>query len=459
MQSASGEIFRAPIIESVAAALGHFHKLAIIHGVAPSQILVFATEAMRRASNAFQMLDAISQATGGLKVHILDPPVETLFGAIMGSRSGLVDVPGGALFLDLGGGSVQMTWVDTNSDGYELEAAKAGESLPFGAAKVMKILLQNDFEAVEPDLKRLVSEMGRVYLKLCDRFPALKAIHDNYHAGKGSTVNVFMCGGGFRGYGSMLMHTDTINPYPIPSINTYSVEGPVFKNMQTMILKEQDAGKETKIFGMSKRRRAQFPAICQVVKAFIAVVPNIGRVTFCGGSNRQGALMMKLPRQVRESNPLTVLAAVREDEQPIFNAILNTLRTALPDDIRASGTVSAILASGIDALLVREIWQRCGHDDDSNASHALHNAITRNPDCPGMTHLVRAVLALTTCSRWGAGIGPIDVPIFQGLKALIQRHDENAFFWTQYIGGISAILASVLPIFPKTAAEVQSSIR
>ncbi|KAI1044678.1 hypothetical protein LB505_011287 [Fusarium chuoi] len=85
---------------------------------------------MRRADNASEMLEAISSATNGLRVSILEPAVETLFGAVMGSRSGLVGVEGGALFLDLGGGSVQMTWVDTSKPNYEIDAARAGSSQP-----------------------------------------------------------------------------------------------------------------------------------------------------------------------------------------------------------------------------------------------------------------------------------------------------------------------------------------
>ncbi|MEX1652447.1 universal stress protein, partial [Streptomyces pseudovenezuelae] len=111
-----------------------FHRIAVSHGVPQEQFYVFATEAMRRADNAADMLSAIADATNGIGVQILEPAVETLCGAVMGSRSGFVGVPGGALFLDLGGGSVQMTWVDTDVDGYETKAATTGTSMGYGAA-------------------------------------------------------------------------------------------------------------------------------------------------------------------------------------------------------------------------------------------------------------------------------------------------------------------------------------
>lgn len=94
---------------------------------------MFATEAMRTAENRDEMLAAIKKASG-LTVDILSPGMESLFGA-MGARSGYTAVDG--LFMDLGGGSVQMTYVNSErEDGYDVLAAGAARSLPFGAAKL-----------------------------------------------------------------------------------------------------------------------------------------------------------------------------------------------------------------------------------------------------------------------------------------------------------------------------------
>jgi retrograde regulation protein 2 len=162
---------------------------------------------------------------------------------------------------------------------------------------------------------KLKDGLSQLYADLCSKFPTLQAIRAANERGEEALVDVYMCGGGFRGYGSMLMHDDPISPYPISSSNTYSVRGSRFKDTTRMLAMNQTY--EGKIFGLSKRRRQQFPAIIKVVDAFIKTVPYIGWVTFCGGSNRQGALMMKLPREVRESNPLDVLAAVQDGEKEI----------------------------------------------------------------------------------------------------------------------------------------------
>lgn len=88
---------------------------------------------MRTAENRDEMLAAIKKSSG-LTVDILSPGMESLFGA-MGARSGYTAVDG--LFMDLGGGSVQMTYVNSDiEDGYDVLAAGAARSLPFGAAKL-----------------------------------------------------------------------------------------------------------------------------------------------------------------------------------------------------------------------------------------------------------------------------------------------------------------------------------
>lgn len=403
------------------------------------------------------MLEAIAAATDGLGVQILDPAVETLFGAVMGSRSGLVSVPNGALFLDLGGGSVQMTWVDTSKDNYEINAAMAGESLPYGAAKLTKVLEQQPAEIQAKEMSTLQDGITRIYSNLCSRFPALQAIKQAYDRGEDASVDVYMCGGGFRGYGSMLMHNDPISPYPIPSTHTYSVPGSQFK--QPTKMRQVNESHDGKIYGMSKRRRQQFPAIATVIESFLAVVPNIRRVTFCGGSNRQGALLMKMPKEIRESNPLEVLAKVTDVEKPIFDAILDLLTASIPKSQDGFSATPTILTPGLGALFIRHIWARLGHSSSSNSSWALHHAVVRDLDCPGLTHLARALLALTTCARWGNDIGPSDESLWRGLKGVVENHDPDATFWALYIGAVANILATLFPVMPEHPSQLLSVVR
>jgi retrograde regulation protein 2 len=58
----------------------------------------------------------------------------------MGARSGFAHVDG--LFMDLGGGSVQMTYIDSTGGMHEYAtlAADAATSMPYGAAKLTDAL-------------------------------------------------------------------------------------------------------------------------------------------------------------------------------------------------------------------------------------------------------------------------------------------------------------------------------
>lgn len=454
--STSGLIFPDKTIAEVADTLAGFYRLAVAHNVIPQHIFVFATEAMRRADNAGKMLSAISDATDGLGVQILEPAVETLFGAVMGSRSGVVDVPKGALFLDLGGGSVQMTWVDTSVDNYELKAATAGSSMPYGAAKTMRIFEELSVQQQQVEIGNLRSGMKTVYGVLCSQFPALNAIKTAYEKGEDAKVNVYMCGGGFRGYGRMLMHSDSISQYPIASTHTYVADGEHFKQTAKMLEINQEY--DGKIFGMSKRRRQQFPAIVTVLDAFIAAVPNIGQVTFCGGSNREGALMMMLPKEVRESNPMEVLAELKDDQRPVLDAALELLHGSVPPDVPLS-EIPTILIPGLGYLFVQQIWKRRGYKSEINSAFALHDAIQRNSECPGFTHLDRALLGLTLCSYWDGKLTEADSKLYQGLCGIARRHNPQSIFWSQYLAAIAMTIVEIVPVAPVSSAELLRALK
>ncbi|KAJ9139087.1 Ppx/GppA phosphatase [Pleurostoma richardsiae] len=449
-------------IRAVAAALARFRSIALDSFAVPlSHVSVFATEAVRRASNAASLLDAIAAAAPGLRVQVLAPEVETLFGSA-GARSGFASARG--LFLDLGGGSVQMTYVDTAAgEGYEVEAARAGRSLPFGAARLIRVLeaAATDAEARASEEAGLRDGMAAAFRALEERFPSLAEA-----ARRGEGVDVYLCGGGFRGYGSMLMHSDPLQPYPIPLIGGYTVPGSRFA--QTARMRRANGEAEGKVFGMSKRRRRQFPAIATVVEALIAALPPIRSVTFCAGGNREGALALKLPPAVREADPLPLLRDIgplpdgglgSEDERRAAEAsVLECLMTAVPADLdlSPSSATATVYSLGLGPVFARGIWLRAGEDASANAAHALHDAVFRDPSFPGLTHLRRAVLGLTSCARWGGSLAPADRERQRNLKALADGASSGAAFWARYIGASAAALARVVPAWPRTGGPIEA---
>lgn len=436
--------------------MARFWRIADAYGVPREHFTILATEAMRRADNAADMLEAINREVC-VGVHVLAPEVETLFGAVMGSRSSFGTLGRGGLFLDLGGGSVQMTWVDTNSENYEFEAALAGVSMPFGAARLIHILEGEDADVRAAETGKLRTSMRDALAKMCKQFPAL-AEEISRDESQGGGVDVYLCGGGFRGYGFMLMHDDPIQPYPIPSIGTYSVSGELFRKTDAMrTMNERFSGK---ILGMSKRRRKQFPAVLEVIGALVDAVPVIRTATFCTGSNREGMLLMKLAPSIRELEPLRTLASasLQPAELPAVEAVLGFIHGAIPERPEIP-ELPTIFSLGLGHLFYLMIWDRMGEDAISNAAWSLHNSITRDPNVPGLTHIARAVLGLTAAARWGGNLSPLDSELHSRLRALLDRAHGEAYFWAEYIGTVARVVATFVPIRPKSAEAVTNVIR
>ncbi|PVH75800.1 putative retrograde regulation protein 2 [Cadophora sp. DSE1049] len=436
--------FSPTIISRVADTLSRFSSICESYNVSKDKISVFATEAMRTAHNRDEMLTAIKKSSG-LEVDILSPGMESLFGA-MGARSGYTGVDG--LFMDLGGGSVQMTYVNSGTgeaegDGYDVLAAGAARSLPFGAAKLtLALSAQSTARSTKTELR---TRMKETYEELISKFPNLKRQSESKEG-----ITIYFCGGGFRGYGSMLMHTDPIQPYPIPAIGGYTVPGSRFIKWQEML--HVNNYEEGKIFGMSKRRREQFPAIVSVVQSLVEAIPKIKQVIFCSGGNREGVLYMKLPPTIRESNPLALLPGGAPNQDPkVLDSIVQTLLTAMPEGF------PAILSHELLHFVVRNTWQSMGDPDGANSAKALHNPITGMlAGLPGMTHEIRAVIALTMSARWGNDLGRVDRGVHENLRALVGH--ETAW-WCDYIGTLASFLATIMPALPVSEKVLEDTIK
>ncbi|TGO70355.1 hypothetical protein BOTNAR_0001g00300 [Botryotinia narcissicola] len=440
--------FDADTISRVAGCLAGFKKICDSYGVLRKNIGVFATEAMRTAENREEMTSAISRESG-LEVDILSPQVESLLGAL-GARSGFVGVEG--VMMDLGGGSVQMTFMDSGVAEIEMEGKKEGErywtksaacakSMPFGAAKMTAKMKGGDIHDIRTDMR---SRFHETFQGLCHRFPKLQK-----HV-KDEGVTIYFCGGGFRGYGSMLMHTDPINPYPIPSIAGYTVSGKRFKQTKEML--KVNAEEKEKIHGMSKRRREQFPAIVEVVEGIIATVPNIKEVIFCGGGNREGVLYLKLPPQIQETHPLLLFPSQLSSTPIQSGAIAQILSSALP--VAQPGT--EIFTPEILEYVGKHMGDNMADISNLNAARALHAPISGAiAGLPGLTHGVIAALALTMCARWENDVGKVDRGLLEGLRKVL---GEEKAWWCEYLGAVARVVCGVVTV-PRMSGEGVRGLR
>ncbi len=385
------------------------------------------------------MLSAIKEATG-LKVQILAPEMESLFGA-MGARSAFGDVKG--LFMDLGGGSVQMTYLDSKVEGYELAAAEAARSIPAGAAKLTAMLQTSSKEEVADDIR---VKMKETLEGMKSRFPDLKKQAESEEG-----VPIYFCGGGFRGYGSMLKDAHEIQPYPNPEIGGFTVSGEKFIEWKKMLKANEKKGK---IFGLSKRRREQFPAIVMVVAALVEAVPKIKKVTFCSGGNRDGVLYMKLPREIRNQHPLPLLpGGLDTATHETIEDITKVVQSAFPTNCE----VPKLFSEHLLQYVVRNTWIHLGHSDEENSAQAIHNPISGAiAGLPGLTHEAQAIISLILCARWGSSLGTTDRQLFENLRKLVGNKKS---WWCDYIGVLMRFLATTFPVFPENAQEIVGNIR
>jgi retrograde regulation protein 2 len=137
--------------------------------------------------------------------------------------------------------------------------------------------------------------------------------------------------------------------------------------------------------------------------------------------------------------------------------VVECLSCAVPLGVREE--VATIFSHGLALEFVRQIWAHAGEDGDANAAHALHDAVTREPSCPGLTHQARAVLGLTACARWGGGLGPADRTLRDNLRMLVEARDPRASFWAEYIGVAAAVMATLVPARPRSPDAIAGMIR
>lgn len=181
-------------------------------------------------------------------------------------------------------------------------------------------------------------------------------------------------------------------------------------------------------------------------------IPKIKQVIFCSGGNREGVLYMKLPPAIRESNPLALLPGGAPNQNPkVLDWIVKTLLTALPDGY------PRIISPEILHFVARNTWQAMGDPDGANSAKALHNPITGMlAGLPGMTHEIRAVIALTMSARWSNDLGRVDRGVLDNLRALV---GNEAGWWCDYIGTLASFLATIMPALPASEKDLDGTVK
>lgn len=439
--STAGE--KQPIDDStlarVISSLQQFRQVCEDFEVPSTQVVVLATEATRSAQNSEDFMEKIHEQVGW-KVIMLSKEEEGCVGA-MGIASSLPQVKG--LVMDLGGGSTQLSWIIKEEGSDIVHMPHAGAvSMPYGAAAVIRRLSQARSDMKVDELK---VEIQNALREAYSRLEVPDELLQTAKVGGGFTL--YLSGGGFRGWGYILMSKHRARPYPIPVINGFKVNRREFLETEeveraaTASLTSEDHA----IFRISERRAMQVPAVAFLVNTLAEALPPIKEVRFCQGGVRDGYLFSSLAPQIQAQHPL-VIATQPFSNQPSSKAIADLLEATFP----ASMTVNTYdnykntFTPAILQAFANLIYYHSSYAKDLQAISALRCTTSGIlAGVHGVSHESRVLLALLLCKRWGDDIPPIDIDFKRNLERLIDS--PWTLWWVQYVGAVAALVASIYP--------------
>ncbi|KAF2711513.1 Ppx-GppA-domain-containing protein [Pleomassaria siparia CBS 279.74] len=420
----------APIIAKVLKALLRFKSTCADFHVPETQVRIVATEATRVAINSVEFRQEIKEKTGWT-VELLPKETEGRVGAF-GVASSYENVRG--LVMDLGGGSTQITWLWTEEGDVRM-SDKGSVSLPFGAAALAKRLEEAGTHHTSREFKKFEKE---VVDKLRDAVKEIEIPKGLVRGKEG--LNLYLSGGGFRGWGFVLMSEHAISPYPIPIINGFRVPEKSFHD--TKAVKAAVKSTETaEIFRVSQRRASQVPSVAFLVDCLSQALPNITDVYFCQGGVREGMHFADMSNDVRKENPL--VTATRPHARESVQDLLTLLVTALkPPPSMHNRTLfdTSLLTAFIQAMYVHAAFPKdlCGGAALRSTTTGLFAA------AHGISHEQRALLAILLCERYGgcSSISPTEQDFY---RRIVQLLPEGMAWWCMYLGRVAAVMASVYP--------------
>ncbi|KAK6359837.1 hypothetical protein TWF696_000971 [Orbilia brochopaga] len=415
-------------IAAITTALQRFKNVCATFRVPEAQIRVVATEATRTAPNSDEFRAAIYDAVGW-RVELLAKEDEGRVGAL-GIASSFATVEG--LVMDLGGGSTQLSWMVTRQG--DVKTADAAVSLPFGAAALTKKLATAlDATAIHAVAENIREELTKAVSSL--KLP--KELEEAAKREGGYTL--YLSGGGFRGFGYLLLAGHEISPYPLPIINGFSASRDEFAKLADSVGLELTNAQQEELssqFRISGRRAEQVPAVAFLVRNLLKSLPAIKEVVFCQGGVREGCLFDKLDVTTRAANPLVVATGVFAP--PGAGKLARLIGDALP-----KSTPEVFWQLGVVSALANLLTYHAGVPREGRAAAGLHFTTTGQlGGTHGLTHHERVLLGLCLCARWGGEVAEGE----NGFRARLERvvGGEMAW-WARYIGSVAQAVGAVFP--------------
>ncbi|PUU76938.1 Ppx/GppA phosphatase family-domain-containing protein [Tuber borchii] len=410
------------VIGQILTSMRRFKSVCSDFGVLDQNVRVVATEATREAQNSAEFRDKITEASGW-NVELLSKSEEARIGA-EGVASSVGSVTG--LVMDLGGGSTQLNWM--RSEKGVCQMAEKPVSMPYGAAALTK-RIETAIDGTAIGVLR--DEMKE---KISEAFNSLQVPKDlQLDAEAEGGFTMYLSGGGFRGFGYLLLDQHDIKPYPVPIINGFKAPGNAFSSLADLHLDPELSDRLDEKFRISGRRARQIPAVAFLINTLIETLPKIKTVIFCQGGVREGALFEKLPQEIRAQDPLPVATLPFAPKSTELASLL--LNYALPRS--APYIIRFETAPALSNMLI----YHSNVPKESRASCGLHSTTTGIlASAHGLTHETRALLALSLCERWGGEVSDSD------LKTRLQDLvGPELAYWARYLGAIARVVGNVYP--------------
>ncbi|KXT01331.1 hypothetical protein AC578_2715 [Pseudocercospora eumusae] len=425
---------------AVIAAFKQFKRTCNDFGVHDQHITVLATEATRTAINSEDFRKQIRHHLEW-DVTMLPKEEEGRVGA-MGVASSLPAL--GGLVMDLGGGSTQLSWIIKNgaSDGVRLPDSGA-VSMPYGAAAMSRRLAEAENAGTTAGLQKEITDAVEAAYTSLEVPPELEQIADSQGG-----FTLYLSGGGFRGWGYVLMSQHRVSPYPIPVINGFKASRKEFlgtDQVKAAAAESLEHTEEGDLFRISERRAGQVPAVAFLVNVLAEALPHIKEVRFCQGGVREGFLFSSLSAEAKSELPLVV--ATRHVAKSITtDAIASLLQDSLPQE-PSKGSIDdykSVLVPELLEAFANLIYYHSSHPKDLQASAALRITTAGVlAGVHGITHEARALIALLLCARWGASIPPSDEQFKRKLEQLVES--PWTLWWINYLGAVASLIASIYP--------------
>jgi len=144
-------------------------------------------------------------------------------------------------------------------------------------------------------------------------------------------------------------------------------------------------------------------------------------------------LFATFPEEIRVQDPLS--AAVAPYRPASYEALLQAANAAMPSFVSRSEVASRILPA-----LVSLSYLHAKLPKEVASIAALHSmTIGQLAAAPGITHNIRAAIAIGLCARWGSEIADRDE---------MARYEDLAgdlVFWSIYCGKVLSLLGVVYP--------------